>query len=366
MTQALVERISQGRVIADSTVPALHFVCAALIAHDAATQGQSPYAGLDVERVFAAVELLGERNTLEVTPFVASWHPAVDAWDTRDRSAPPFFNQNLQKAILESPSFGGAGKLLTDLIDSRTGSAADGETYRQLAAVMLAALRELVATTEKRVGYLAPLVRAAQAEPLTIATLNYDQSVEQVSQMEEVPCSTGVDGWLRTGRWEWPDQGVRLLKLHGSIDWVWAEADERQGHLPRRVMYVAEKDSEDRGQPAVIFGQRGKLRAEGPFLGLLSELESQMSRAMKLLVIGYSFRDDHVNEVIQRWLSEDVERAITVVDPAWPEHFPPGVPKDFRATLNRYLLPPDWHGDEFSARLEVRRTACSKALLSLF
>lgn len=365
MTQALVERIDQHRNIADSISPALHFVCAALISHDAATQGQSPYIGLDVERVFAAVELLAERDTLEVTPFVSSWHPAVDAWDTRDRSTPPFFDQHLQRAIIESPSFGSAGKLITELIDSRTGSAADGETYRKLAGEMLAALRALVATTEKSVAYLSPLVQPARSRPITIATLNYDLSVEQVSVLEGVSCSTGVDSWLQTGRWSWPPAGVRLLKLHGSIDWTWGDAEELPGHLPQRRIFVTSEDDPPQGPPAIIFGQRGKLRAEGPFLSLLGELEAQMGEATRLVTIGYSFRDNHVNELIQRWLSEDGERTICVVDPAWPEWFPPGAPKDFRATLNRYLLPPDWRDTDFAPRLEVLRTRCSEALPTL-
>ena len=162
MTEKLVARVRDSTPPGAAAASALHFVCASLMAHDAATTGQSPFSGLDVERVFSAVELLAERNELEVTPFVASWHPAVNAWDTQSKSAPAFFNRDLQKAILDSPSFGGAGKLITELIDARTGSAADGTTYRCLAEEMLLQLRELVATTPKAVGYLAPLAQAAQ------------------------------------------------------------------------------------------------------------------------------------------------------------------------------------------------------------
>lgn len=91
-----------------------------------------------------------------------------------------------------------------------------------------------------------------------------------------------------------------------------------------------------------------------------------MSRAEKLIVIGYSFRDEHVNELIQRWTSEDVRRTITVVDPNFPKRFPFGQPKDFRATMTRYLLPPDSRGEEFTPRLEVVRATCSETLPSLF
>ena len=56
-TKRLVERIDAGGFASDKPSSALHFVCGALTAYDSA-EGKSPFAGLDVERVFAAVELL--------------------------------------------------------------------------------------------------------------------------------------------------------------------------------------------------------------------------------------------------------------------------------------------------------------------
>lgn len=62
MTQRLVESINK-RVQIQPLLSTLHFVCGALLAYDAAS-GKNPFTGLDVERVFAAVELLAERNVL--------------------------------------------------------------------------------------------------------------------------------------------------------------------------------------------------------------------------------------------------------------------------------------------------------------
>lgn len=361
MTEKLVKRVGESSRLAGPAVSALHFVCASLMAHDAATEGQSPFSGLDVERVFTAVELLAERSQLEVTPFVASWHPAVDAWDTQSKSAPAFFDDKLQTAILESSGVGGARKLITDLIDARTGSAADGTTYRDLAAAMLSELRELVATTPKTIGYLAPLTETGRTRGITIATLNYDLSIEQSAEVVGASWSTGVEGWLQTGRWNWPSEGIRLLKLHGSIDWAWAQTEDRIGQMPQRAIFLAhELEEHERRQPALVFGQRGKLRAEGPFLSLLGEFESLLSRANRLIIVGYSFRDEHVNEIVQRWTSEDIERTITVVDPHWPERFFGPSNYEFRARMSHYLLPA--YHEDFPPRLHVIRDTCSAAL----
>jgi hypothetical protein len=369
MTERLTERINARQYDQRPTAAALHFVCGALLAYDGA-EGRNPFSGLDVERVFAAVELLAERNTLEVSPFVASWHRAVDALDTRSSTMDGSFNRRFAQALAQPHSFGGARELLVGLIDARTGSAADGKTYRDLATAMVDELRRMVATTAKQTAYLEPLARCAERDGgLTVATLNYDLSLEQAASSAQVPCSTGIGSWLDTGRWDWPDEGLRLLKLHGSIDWEWADVEYADGHLPRRALRVVDASNEHQGQPALVFGQRGKLRAEGPFLGLLAQMEALMSSAERLVVIGYSFRDDHVNELIQRWCQEDIARVILVVDPNWPEiPKPSGYPtSDFRTTLENYLVP--WaEGEEqtFERRLFVQRERCSQALPSIF
>lgn len=55
-------------------------------------------------------------------------------------------------------------------------------------------------------------------------------------------------------------------------------------------------------EPAVVFGEGGKLQYEGPYLELLLAWSAQLREASDLLVVGYSFRDQHVNEAIARWL----------------------------------------------------------------
>jgi hypothetical protein len=87
-------------------------------------------------------------------------------------------------------------------------------------------------------------------------------------------------------------------------------------------------------ESAIVFGGRGKLRAEGPYLSLLAELEMVMTRVERLVIVGYSFRDDHVNEVIRRWTTERDSNRIVVIDPRFPEH-PSPAGNDFRDELMR-------------------------------
>lgn len=365
MTEQLVEGIN-SRVQMQPTISALHFVCGALFAYDAAS-GRNPFGGLDVERVFAAVELLAERDTLEVSPFVAAWHPAVDALDTRPQEIAGNFDRRFASALLQPDSFGSVSGMIESLIDSRTGGNANGHVYRELAAAMVRELRSLVATTPKDSDYLRPLIDASSGPGgLTVATLNYDLSIEGVAGAAGVPCSTGLEQWVSSGKWRWPGEGIRLLKLHGSIDWTWAKAEEQTGWLPQRIVVVSRDPEQERRPPALVFGQRGKLRADGPFLGLLAEFETLLVDANRLVVIGYSFRDAHVNEVIQRWINEDPQRTMVAIDPDWPEYHPPyASDQSFRRTLSRHLTPPRDNETEFEPRLEIRHERCSAALQRL-
>jgi predicted CoA-binding protein len=64
----------------------------------------------------------------------------------------------------------------------------------------------------------------------------------------------------------------------------------------------------------VIFGHRNKLTAEGPFLDLLKQFDEQLQQTDILTVIGYSFRDPHINFYISKYLNQ-YEGKIRIVSP---------------------------------------------------
>jgi hypothetical protein len=356
MTRELVSRINDDQ---PRTASALNFICGALVGHDSAS-GANPYAGLDVERVFAAVQLLAERRTLEVTPFVANWHPAVDGWD-RPSQPPPFFDRDLQRAILsEHAGFNRAYKAIASVVDSRVGSGT-GRAYQELAEAMVGELRALVQTTSKKLDYLEPLVRqGARSGGLTIATLNYDRSIELAAQLSDIPLSGDPPARLDPNLLKAP--GIRLLKLHGSIDWEWASSRAQAGAMPQRLVRKVSPGEESRGEPALIFGARGKLRADGPFLTLLALFEEALSWATRLIVIGYSFRDPHVNEMIRRWTANS--GTMVIVDPALRD--PGRLRRDFRAELIASLNPPARGGEGSPPRVELVESAAGEAIAHLF
>jgi SIR2-like protein len=311
--------------------------------------------------VFSAVELLSERDGLEVSPFVAAWDPAVEAIDRRQGRLPAFFDKKLREAILGSTS---PGKLITELIDGR-GSAAPVGIYNGLLQAMSRSLRELVRIPDaSRVGYLAPLLNlAAQQGVATIATLNYDLSVEMLAQLHGVAIDRGLEGWVDSGTWDWSSEGVRLLKLHGSIDWGYEQSPREEWGLPDRTARLVNELTDQSLDPVVLFGQRAKLRADGPFLDLLQRFVLDLDGASHLVVIGYSFRDDHVNAVIRRWLNADRERAISVVDPDIGNHRQNW--DSFVSQLYSCLIPFGPGGQKFGPRFAPIPSRASEGLQSL-
>jgi hypothetical protein len=58
-------------------------------------------------------------------------------------------------------------------------------------------------------------------------------------------------------------------------------------------------------EPGIIFGAGNKLRSRGPFLDLYVEFKDALAHANRLIIVGYGFRDPHVNELIRWWIQLD-------------------------------------------------------------
>jgi hypothetical protein len=287
---------------------------------------------VDIERLFAAVDLLVARFDQPWSPFVATWSPGLESFASGETVHPWDLERDLNglegalhRFLSAAATYGGGGgaitRVLAEGIQRIVRRLGPGDVTGLLADIrdeMLTSLFEVLEVDgADRVSYLTPLVELARSQgSLTIATLNYDRTIEILAEREALAYDTGIDTWLTRGEFEWNEAGVQLLKLHGSIDWV----VERIGREYRALPLVEIKKLNPgeqpayRQRPAVVFGEAGKLRSEGPYLELLLAWATQLKRATDLLVVGYSFRDDHVNEFIARWFVSDPTRRIVLVD----------------------------------------------------
>jgi hypothetical protein len=164
---------------------------------------------------------------------------------------------------------------------------------------------------ERHLDYLLQLVSAVRGQ--TIVTLNYDNAI-QVAMSQALTFRLDDGPYPRPPQSGFePDRSLRLIRLHGSLQW---RRDRQTGEI--RVLTpeeVAEFSRDgvahwDGDTPGVIFGAGNKLRPDGPYLDLYYQFRAVLAETRQVVVIGYSFRDAHVNEALRRWFLNAPEGSV--------------------------------------------------------
>lgn len=301
MTDAVIEWIHDEHP--EPVWSALRFIVGGLVFQDG-IEGKPPSEKVDVERVFAAVKFLSDRHRSEGAAFVSAWHPMVEELEARARAQQmevelDRFSETLRERLDEAGSWkaddsppwhnrielGGVARA----VEERWRSTA---LFSEAMDAMLATLSNLAwLKSAGQTAYLAPLANWAASNSGVIATLNYDNSVEIAAAAAGHQVTTGLDEWTSSGDFRAPPDGGLLLKLHGSMNWVsWADGRWEEVASP-----------EHSRSPRILFGRGSKLTADGPYLDLLWGFRRALNEANRVSIVGYSFRDDHVNELLIRW-----------------------------------------------------------------
>jgi len=280
-----------------------------------------PPGGVDIERLFTTIQMLATTSELEIAPFVQQWRePFPPRSDISEWSR--FIEEALRYSRTtregQRETFGNSEPPVPSV----------DEVYLRLCEVVHEKLKSaLTPESESAHDYLTGLFRS---RPTRIATLNYDIGVENASANAGLLVDTGIEKWKGGMSWGWDeDADVRLLKLHGSIDWgrlrgaeeCLPEDEPRMVRIQSREEWSVNRGLDDRSlQPlGLVFGLRGKLRPDGPFLAMLVEFWNWLLVAERLVVVGYSFRDEHINKLIEDWIGVRKECVIEIVDPCTPE-----------------------------------------------
>lgn len=330
---------------------------------------------VDVEQVMNASQLLADRLSLEFSPFVGAWHPIIDDLERKKFSRltarsiarkamrrPPGPRRNVP---MTSQSVESAFETALAAVGRHIDSRPDGSLFRQLSSHLTGLLIEFTWLKKARsLTYFDPMLRHARNGLLTIATLNYDNTIELRSEALDLKCETGIKGWSETGTLPDVRSGIALLKLHGSVNWQWEStaSGDHSIYADRKVLEVNPAvhsefeealEPGDHGQKlAVLFGGRNKLTAEGPFLDLLMKFKADLFENDDLIVIGYAFRDPHVNHCILRWLKSDDDRTITIVEA-------PSVSKDDHPFYEN-------HADALGRRLKFHSIGAEEGIEKVF
>lgn len=162
-----------------------------------------------------------------------------------------------------------------------------------------------------------------------IFTTNYDLFNETAMDRLGIPYCNGFSGTIErrfnpstfryslaeqlditSRKWTAVDNFVYLAKLHGSISWI----EEDVGLFPIREMQSVTTDS----SRVMIYPTPAKQNASfaSPYSDLFREFQARIVREQSVLfVAGYSFGDEHVNNIIFQALTVPTFRLIAFVDP---------------------------------------------------
>jgi hypothetical protein len=150
---------------------------------------------------------------------------------------------------------------------------------------------------------VASWVDAVQREnPIEVFTTNYDLLMEQAFEDTRVPYFDGFAGVrkpffdLRAMEEDiLPPRWARLWKLHGSVNWY---------QVGNRGVFRG-TTKEEGGTKRVIHPSHLKYQESRrmPYLAMIDRLRAFLKQPTATLILcGYSFRDEHLNEVIVQGL----------------------------------------------------------------
>lgn len=226
---------------------------------------------INIEDFVMVLRQLIDREYMVPQPLVGNWNNKIIGWELKYKN------------------------VFTKFLDYITALLIDNWTNydRNQADKLMAPIRNLIETPE--------------VFTTDIFVLNYDVIWENCFNSDtEKLVENGFSGNRWTGEFEDPHHPAKILlsKLHGSTDWYFDPETEEV-----RV------SQEPVGEPLIIFGSSYKMQSFDPFISLLSRFRQRLQTATLYVIIGYSFQDRYINNILIQSLGSQLARSAIVVDP---------------------------------------------------
>lgn len=103
---------------------------------------------------------------------------------------------------------------------------------------------------------------------------------------------------------------INLYKLHGSLDWVRLETGEVK--ILENCTDLEKETIDPKHKPYVIFGHGAKTFSVDPFFGLIHNFRNKLTERDYIFVIGYSFFDPYVNNLLIEAINKGNKKLIIV------------------------------------------------------
>ncbi len=228
-------------------------------------------------------------------------------------------------------------RLVRELLEDKaenTHNGISGEKIKSLDHEVCRAIHKAVTTAD--VGDKQPHVTFSQwlhssyarrNTPVEIFTTNYDLMIEEAMEENSVPYFDGFIGSVNPffspeaveadniknhQEFKPPSSWTRLWKLHGSVNWFLKT--DPIGNKKKVVRGCG--NIENSGQELMIFPSREKYLESRklPFITFQDRLRKFLSSGeVVLFIVGYSFFDEHLNEIIFQALRSNSRLAVNAL-----------------------------------------------------
>lgn len=225
----------------------------------------------NIEDFVAVVKQIVDREYIVPPPLVGNWNSKIIGWEIR--------NENVFTEFLEF--------VYECLIARWT------QFDKHKAELLIQPIRRLL--------------ESDQDFNLSVFSLNYDLIFESLLNSDDeklVDIGFSPDRWI--GDFNDPNDGSKLkfYKLHGSVDWYF---DEQEQEVKLGVP--------DGARPLIVFGSGPKIQSYDPFLSLLAKFSEKLKSSILFVVVGYSFHDKYINNILIQSLSAELNKKMIIVDP---------------------------------------------------
>jgi hypothetical protein len=181
---------------------------------------------------------------------------------------------------------------------ARFGHSADNARLDVIRKRLQEFIRKRCLVEFEKTEYLLPLIQLSNAfHPLPIFTVNYDVVVEQFLEGHGLNYVDGFELRFDPNSFGSLESDVLLYKLHGSVTWFRSQTG---GYLKLPVkssLRHIDLLSGERAEPVMLYPAQ-KADYAGPFLELFRSFQDTLRHAEWLLVLGYSFRDPLLLDVV--------------------------------------------------------------------
>ncbi len=169
-----------------------------------------------------------------------------------------------------------------------------------------------------KISYLDQLRTFLDYSPLDVFSVNYDTVIEQFCVVHKLQLTDGFESRWEPQSFDTNTSGLRLYKLHGSITWYKTDLGDYV-----KVPILAQKDeielvTGERAKSLILY-PANKWEFDEPLLELLMLFKKRLATAKVCIVVGYSFRDEHITRIFWDAARQNRELNLILISPSATE-----------------------------------------------